>query len=297
MTRPMATEIAATSKAFPDGGPAAGRAPREPDRRSQLCRIGCVLLQCLTLAPLPMCNRKAKPEGLGANPTVVDDKPESNQLPPLEVRDDTPDLLLTWVDEKGDFHVVQAPGEVPEAARDQVRVVVTSKEEGTGRLVYVANLKNKAADGSYAIQTLTRAQWNEVGAERRKVRMEEFAKQAPVVPPGGGAPGAGQPGKGAEPTKEELKANSKVIATIYGASWCKPCHDAEAYLKKIGVNVTKKDIEESRSARAEMEKKLAQAGRMGASIPVIDVAGQLFVGFNEATLRHAVESARKPETL
>jgi glutaredoxin len=250
-----------------------------------------MLLQCLGLLSLAMCNRKAKPESEGNSTAPVDDRPETNQLPPLVVRDDTPDLLLTWVDDKGDFHVVQTPTEVPETSREKVRVVITTKEEGTGRLVYVANLGSKAGDGSYPVQTLTRAQWNDIGAERRKVRMEEFAKTNPPVPPAGGE------AKSPEPSKEDIKENGKVVAVIYGASWCKPCHDAEAYLRKLGVNVTKKDIEESRAARAEMEKKLSQAGRMGASIPVIDVAGQLFVGFNEATLKHAVEKARKPETL
>jgi glutaredoxin len=297
MTQPMATPTA-TSKACPERDHAGiGAHPASWVRgvSGRLARAGCVLLQCLTLAPLPMCNRKAKVEGQGpTGAPVIGDAPESNQLPPLQVRDDTADLLLTWVDEKGDFHVVQTPAEVPEAGRDQVRVVVTTKEEGTGRLVYVANLKAKGTDGSYPVETLTRAQWNEIGADRRKVRMEEFAKTAAPIPSSGSGPGESG---GAEPTKDELKLNSKVQAVVYGAAWCKPCHDAEAYLKKLGVNVTKKDIEESRAARAEMEKKLAQAGRMGASIPVIDVGGQLFVGFSQGALRHAVESARKPETL
>jgi glutaredoxin len=244
------------------------------------------------------CHRTPKPDGATGSSEKVDDSPESNELPKLELRDETPDLLLTWVDDKGDFHVVQNPKDVPDVGREQVRVVITTKEEGTGRLVYVANLKNKAADGTYAVQTLTRAQWNEIGAERRRVRMEAYAAKADAPAPSSSGAGSGSGSSASEEiSKDELKANGKVIATIYGASWCKPCHDAEAYLRKLGVNVTKKDIEESRAARAEMEKKLAQAGRMGASIPVIDVAGQLFVGFSQAALKQAVAAARKPEAL
>ena len=39
--------------------------------------------------------------------------PRSNELPPLTVKADTPNLLLTWIDPQGDFHVVQKPADVP----------------------------------------------------------------------------------------------------------------------------------------------------------------------------------------
>jgi glutaredoxin len=251
---------------------------------------GGAWLALLALTCAIHCESKPKPNS-GPASEAPSLKPESNELPQLQLRDETPDLLLTWVDDKGDFHVVQAPSEVPENAREQVRVVITTKEEGTGRLVYVANLSAKAADGTYPVRTLTRAQWNELGADRRKVRMDVLAAENPL-------PSASAVAKApTEVSPEEKKLNGKVIATVYGAEWCKPCHDAEAFLKRLGVNVTKKDIEESRAARAEMERKLMAAGRMGASIPVIDVAGQVFIGFSQGALKQAVESARKPETL
>ncbi len=212
----------------------------------------------------------------------VGDTPQANQLPPLSLKDDTADLLLTWIDDKGDFHVVHKPEEVPEQGREKVRVVITTKEDGTGDLVYIADLRTKQPDGSYPVSSMSRAAWNELGADRRQVRLEALAPTA-------------QP----EPTapKPTVGADGKVSAVIYGADWCKPCHKAEDYLKSLGVNVTKKDIEKSTAARAEMNEKLAKAGRMGASIPVIDVAGQLMVGFSAARLKKAVELALKPETL
>lgn len=251
--------------------------------------LGC--LGCLGCLLATGCDRDA-PAPMG-HPDVVTDSPEANELPPLEVRDETPDVLLTWIDDKGDFHVVQKPEDVPPEGRERVRVVVTTKSEGAGRLVYIANLTQKTADGTYPVQTMTRAQWNELGADRRKVRMEAVEKELPKDL-------ADKPASESSPTEltEADKAlNGKVRAVVYGADWCKPCHDAEAYLKKLGVNVTKKDIEESRAARAEMQQKLANAGRMGASIPVIDVGGKLLVGFSRAAVQAAVVAARKPETL
>lgn len=216
--------------------------------------------------------------GVDGNPAAL--PPAAAAPAPFELTDETQDLLLTWLDEQGDFHVVQTIAEVPEAGRAQVRVVITSRDEGTGQTIYVADLRNKDAQGRYPVTTMERAKWNELGADKRKVRMEELAPKAPS---------AAEP---AAARNEAVASDGKVRAVVYGASWCKPCHDAEALLKKLGVDVVKKDIEESRAAQAEMQDKLSKAGRGGASIPVIDVAGQLFVGFDARTLTAAVERAR-----
>jgi glutaredoxin len=84
-----------------------------------------------------------------------------------------------------------------------------------------------------------------------------------------------------------------VTAIVYGADWCKPCHDAERYLKSLGVRVTKKNIEESRAAQAEMQQKLARAQRSGSSIPVIDVMGRILIGYSPGSLKQAVEAAKQ----
>ena len=216
--------------------------------------------------------------------------PKSNELPPLELRDDSANLLLTWVDDKGDFHVVLKPADVPEGRRDKVRVVVTTREEGTGQLVYVADLTKKNPNGSFAVSTLTRAQWDEVGASRRKARLEAFAPSASAPAPGSAAP----PGE----APSALPPGSKVVAIIYGAEWCKPSHDAARYLRQRGVNVIEKNIEDSQAAAAELRAKLARAN-LGASssIPIIDVMGRILVGYDPRALDQAVEAARSAKTL
>jgi glutaredoxin len=232
------------------------------------------------------CSKNPSPSGGESAQADKGVNPAPDATPaPFELKDDTADLLLTWLDVEGDFHVVQTIAEVPEQGRSRVRVVITTKDVGTGQTVFVADLRNKDAQGRYPVVGMERAKWNELGAEKRKVRMEALAPKAPSS----AEPAATGAGAGA--------ANGKVHAVIYGASWCKPCHLAEDLLKKLGVDVVKKDIEESRAAQAEMQEKLAKAGRGGASIPVIDVAGQLFVGYEPRTLTAAVERARgsKPQ--
>jgi glutaredoxin len=232
------------------------------------------------------CRSSEKPDG--TKPASA--APRSNELPPLSVKADSPNLLLTWIDSQGDFHVVQRPAEVPPDARKQVRIVVTDREAGTGELVYVGNLNETAPDGSYRVKTYTRAQWDELGASRRKARLEALAPSVvpPSVPTGSSAPGA--PG-GPKATP------SKVVAVIYGADWCKPCHQAADYLKGRGVTVIEKNIEESESAQAEMRQKLERAGRGGASIPVIDVMGQILIGYSPSSLDRAIQAAQAAKPL
>jgi glutaredoxin len=249
----------------------------------RLCLFLCVLVSGLACR-----SREPAEGGKGAGA-----EPRAQELPKLVVKADTPNLLLTWIDEKGDFHVVQKPADVPTGGRKRVRVVVTDKQEGTADVVYVADLDETAPDGSYRLKTMTRAAWDELGASLRTARLEALAPSA--APPPSAAPDVapGAPGTPAKPKAAAIK----VTAIIYGASWCKPCHAAEDYLKGRGVTVVMKDIEASEAAQAEMQQKLARAGRSGASIPVIDVMGQILVGYSTGALDQAVRAAQNAKTL
>jgi glutaredoxin len=228
----------------------------------------------------------------GDQPQGAGTAPKAAELPSLEVKADTPNLLLTWIDDKGDFHVAQKPADVPTEGRSTVRVVVTTREEGTGSLVYVANLDETTATGAYRLKTMPRAEWEELGAGKRKARLEALAPSAlpsSQPPPGDGKPPANGAGAKAPATG--------VVAIIYGADWCKPCHDAERYLKQRGATVIKKNIEENEVAAEEMRTKLARVGRAGASIPVIDIMGQIQVGFSPGALEQALATARSAKGL
>lgn len=250
-----------------------------------------LLLCALPLALAGACKDKLDAPH-GEDPTGA--KPASNDLPALVLKDDTPNLLLTWIDEKGDFHVVQKIPDVPEAGRAEVRVVETTREAGTGKLVYVADLAKKNADGTYPVKVIPRTEWDEKGASRRKARLEALAPPpsasvaASAAPSSSGAPG---------PVATPKVAGNKVVAIVYGAEWCKPCHDAAAYLKARGVTVVEKDVDADESAQAEMNKKLERIKAPGASIPIIDVMGQILVGFSPRALEKAVETARNAKTL
>jgi glutaredoxin len=231
---------------------------------------------CL-LAVTPGCKSRPPDE------LAQDNAPQPTTLPPLTFNDDTPDLLLTWVSARGDANTVGKPADVPTEGRDQVRVVVTTKEDGTRDLFYVANLTVKNPDGTYPVTTLPRNEWDAIIVKRRQAFAAASAPPAEEPAPEPSAPDS------PAPAAKAPAASFTVI--VYGASWCGACHQAVAYLKSRKVPVVEKDIEQDPAAESEMRAKLARAGAHGGSIPVIDVKGRILIGFEPHQLDAAVRGA------
>jgi glutaredoxin len=236
--------------------------------------LAIIAALCLALG-MPGCKRRPTDE------LAQDNAPQATTLPALSLTDDTPDLMLTWVNARGDANTVGKPADVPTEGRDQVRVVITTKEAGTRELFYVTNLTVKNPDGTYPVTTMPRQEWDAIIVKRRQAFAAPSAPptddQAPERP---GAPG---------PLAKAPATSFTVI--VYGASWCGACHQAVAYLKSHKVPVVEKDIEQDPAADSEMRAKLARAGVHGGSIPVIDVKGRILVGFEPHQLDAAVRGA------
>jgi glutaredoxin len=202
---------------------------------------------------------------------------------PFTVRDDSQGLLLTWIDEKGDFHVEQKVGDVPIVGRDAVRVVDPNRETSDEKdTVYVADLRVASLEGAYPVHTMTRDDFDALALTRRQ--KGDKLTLASVMARDAGAPNAGSAG-GTAPAAGSIAGRPAVI--VYGASWCSACHQAMAYFKKRGITFIEKDIESDPGAAEEMNGKLKRAGQRSGSIPVLDVRGRILVGFEP----HAVEEA------
>ncbi len=235
--------------------------------RGPLALLGVVLM-CLS-----SCGRPAKRDGDAPTPTA------SGEPKALSLRDDTRALLLTWVDSAGDFHVTDRVDQVPPDRRDRVRVVDVNRNPGPSDQVQVADLRTRRADGTYPISTLSRNQWEELGASRRKQRLEALAP----LP--------------ASKSSTEPAASGPVTVVLYGAAWCGACREAKKYLQAKGISVLEKDVDLSPVVQAELRAKLTQAGQPPtSSIPVLDVNGRILVGFSpkaiDAALAAASRSAR-----
>lgn len=203
-------------------------------------------------------------------------------LPALTIREDTPNMLLTWVDNHGDTHSALKPSEVPEEGKPLVRVVISDREEGTRDPLYVVDL-TRPGGGGFTARAMARREWEGVIAKKREAYLGQFAPKTAVPNPSSGASTA--------PTTSSAPTMAGFVVIIYGAEWCKPCHQAADYLKSKGVPFVMKDVDEDRGAAAEMSAKLEKAGRRGGAIPVIDVKGQILVGYSRSELDRAIAKA------
>jgi glutaredoxin len=230
----------------------------------------------LVLSSVAGCKRAPREGGLDA---------AAAQLP--VVRAESEGLLLTWIDDKGDFHVETRVGEVPVMGRDAVRVVDPNKEDvAHGDVVTVVDLREPRGDGAYPVRTMTRAEFEAIAVARREQAGPTLASAAPQQPPP--SPNStDQPSVASPPTA----AASRGVVVIYGAEWCGACHDAARYLRRKGIAYVEKDIENDPAAAKEMQQKLAKSGMRGGSIPVIDVRGKLMVGFDPGQLDAALGQA------
>ena len=72
--------------------------------------------------------------------------------------------------------------------------------------------------------------------------------------------------------------------TIYTTPTCHFCKAAKAFFAEHNIEYTNKDVTTDRSFADEM---VTKSGQMG--VPVIDIDGQIVVGFDEPVLRQLLE--------
>jgi glutaredoxin len=204
------------------------------------------------------------------------------------VRPDSDGLLLTWIDDKGDFHVETRVADVPMTGRDTVRVVDPNVDEAGGDRIHVVDLRATGTDGTYPVRLMSRVDFEALAVGRREKSGPTLASAAPAQPsaaPSGGA--------GAENAPQGSAQTPPMRATVvvYGAEWCGACHEAARYLRRKGIAYVEKDIEKDPGAAREMQAKLERSGLRGGSIPVIDVRGKIMVGFNPSDIDAALGQA------
>jgi glutaredoxin len=256
------------------------RDPREARRgvvrgaRTLLCATLCLLALVVLGVFGSACKR---------SPAAALDVVEA--AAPLTVRPETEGLLLTWIDDKGDFHVETKVADVPLMGRDTVRVVDTSKDPPTtdSGQITVVDLRQAKADGTYPLRALARADFDALALARREQKGPTLAN---VAPPPSAESAAPSPS-----TTVAAKPSKRGVVIIYGAEWCGACHEAARYLRHKGIPYVEKDIEKDEGAAREMQDKLAKNGLGGGSIPVIDVHGKVMIGFDAAAIDSALGAA------
>jgi len=72
--------------------------------------------------------------------------------------------------------------------------------------------------------------------------------------------------------------------TIYSTPSCGWCKRAKEYFAEHSIEYTEKDVAADEEARHDM---LHKSGQMG--VPVIDIGGEIVVGFNQSKLAELLE--------
>jgi glutaredoxin-like YruB-family protein len=70
---------------------------------------------------------------------------------------------------------------------------------------------------------------------------------------------------------------------IYSAPWCVYCKMAKAYMDENKVKYTELDVSADEKAKEDMIKKSGQL-----AIPVMDVDGEIIIGFDKPALKEAL---------
>lgn len=183
----------------------------------------------------------------------------------IEIRD-REGYLFTYLDEQGEQRTAERRDQIPESQRDAVRVIDLSlppEVRGAGKVVYLADLRTPRPDGTFPYKLIS-----------------SLSFQKAVL----------QQGEQAKVENALATAGSQV--TIYTTSWCGVCQKAKAFLTAQGVRFVERDVEKDSGAQAEVSEKARRAGIRPQGVPVIDVYGELFVGFDEGALRAALQKRR-----
>lgn len=170
--------------------------------------------------------------------------------------------VLTYAGDRGTFADTSTVDAVPEDARGLVRVMLLQGEPAPPGSVWVTNLRTPEPDGRFRLRTVPRDMFEELALGEGRASAVELPQG--LAPP------------------EQVAAAEGVV--VYKTSWCGVCKKVEGYLKRKGVTYEAKDIEKDPKAAAELQAKASAQGVRTGSVPVIDVGGQLIVGFDRARL-------------
>jgi glutaredoxin len=191
-------------------------------------------------------------------------------LPEVRVLPDGGPYLFSYYGEDGKLHDVQSVEQIPQPARRQVLVRDLGRspaELQTDRYLYLADLHGPIGTDGISASVVSRYRFD--------------AQGDPSMPTVGGV--GDEPGDGG--------AERRVI--VYGTSWCGACKAAREFLHGHHIPYIEKDIEKDAAAENELARKAKRAGLKLGGVPVIDVAGQLTMGYDPGTLTRLWAQANK----
>jgi glutaredoxin len=197
----------------------------------------------------------------GPGPAKVAHEDQSEQLPEVRVEPDGGPYLFSYYDKDGKLHDSDALAAIPKDARRQVLVRDLSRSPTalkTDQYLYLADVRSPPPSDGYPTSVVSRYQFEAAGE--------------------GGADSA---------ATEEADGGSPDAVVVYGTSWCGACKAARTHLRDHHIPYVEKDIEKEPAAAQELARKAKKAGLKLGGVPVIDVFGQLMMGYDPGTIDRA----------
>jgi glutaredoxin len=102
----------------------------------------------------------------------------------------------------------------------------------------------------------------------------------------GGSKTEASPAAPGGPPKAEKRESRKVKVIMYMTDWCPYCRKAREYLQSLDVDLVEYNVEKNREKAAEFKAK------GGSGVPLIDVEGTVIKGYNQDSLKSAVDDRR-----
>lgn len=206
-------------------------------------------------------------------------KARDKSLVSMEINENTPNILYTYMNDKGEYLTVEKSEDVPDPYRNDVIIInlnLPPEARQSDVKVLVADLETRDGLG-FKLRLEDRAGFENKLKMKRKWHISPMRKPM-EMPKAGSIP------------PQILDNRDEVI--LYGASWCGYCKQAKKYLDKKGVKFKVEDIEKNEQAAMEMQQKCMAAKIQCNGVPVIDFKGVIIPGFDRATVDKLITQDR-----
>jgi glutaredoxin len=96
---------------------------------------------------------------------------------------------------------------------------------------------------------------------------------------------------------KELQPPAEVLprVLVYGAEWCGPCHKLRAWLRDREIDFGYVDVDKNAAGRRRLDQQRQKQHVENRNIPVVEIDGTLYVGFDREKLEPALEALPKKQ--
>ena len=224
------------------------------------------LTACLAAGLLSASHgRTPPPATAGSSKTTHED--QSEQLPEVRVEPDGGPYLFSYYDKDGKLHDADTLAAIPQESRRQVLVRDLSRSPTalkTDQYLYLADIRSSPPSDGYPTSVVSRYQFEAAG----DIGLDSAAS-------------------------DDNDGGSSAEVIVYGTTWCGACKAARSHLRDHHIPFVEKDIEKEPAAAQELARKAKKAGLKLGGVPVIDVFGQLMMGYDPGTIDRAWASRDK----